>query len=124
MAAVFFISWRFDMRTTLIIALCLTLGPIVSPAIQAADTQPVPSAAAAQPYTTEDTALGDILDDAEAAAMIDKYVPGFSKDPQVEMARGMTLRQIQGYAADAFTDAVLTSLDSDFAALAAKRKAK
>ena len=112
------------MRTALIV-LGLALGSAFSMSAHAADSKPVqPASAQSAAYSTEDTALGDILDDPEAAAIIDKYVAGFSKNPEVEMARSMTLRQIQQYAMDTFTDQVLSSIDADFVALASKRKAK
>lgn len=84
------------------------------PAVPAATA----AATAAASYNVDDTPIGDILDDPAAAAIVDKYVPGFSANPETELARGMTLRMLQPYAADTFTDAVYEKLDKDFAALA------
>jgi hypothetical protein len=39
-----------------------------------------------------------------------------------EMARGMTLKQIQPYASDTVTDEVLKNMDAEFAALSTKGK--
>ena len=107
-----------------VVAVLLSLGalsPAVSPSAAAEGTE---SPAPATVYTTEETPVGEILDDADAAAIVNKYVAGFSTAPQVDQARAMTLRDIQQYAPESFTDEVLKSIDADFAALAAKRKAR
>lgn len=43
---------------------------------------------------TLDTTLGTILDDPQARAVLDKYVPGISNNPIVAMAKGMSLKMI------------------------------
>jgi hypothetical protein len=43
---------------------------------------------------TLDTTLGQILDDPQAKAVLDQYLPGISANPMVAMARGMTLNMI------------------------------
>lgn len=43
---------------------------------------------------TLDSTLGDILDDPQAAKVLDQHVPGASKHPMIAMARGMSLRMI------------------------------
>jgi hypothetical protein len=43
---------------------------------------------------TLDTTLGTLLDDPQAVAVMDQYLPGISKNPMVAMARGFTLRMI------------------------------
>jgi hypothetical protein len=43
---------------------------------------------------TLDTTLGTLLDDPQAKAILDKYLPGVSSNPLVGMARGMSLRMI------------------------------
>jgi len=117
---------EFEMRKILI-ACCLSLA--TAPTLAVADAAPakpapqqVATATAQTAYTTEDTDIGSLLDDPAAAAIIDKHMPGFSTNPETELARGMTLKQIQPYAADTITDELLQSMDADFAALAAKRK--
>jgi para-nitrobenzyl esterase len=82
---------------------------------------PAPAAPPAQAiYTTSDTDIGTLLDDPEACAIVDKHVPDFSKGEQVNMARGMTLKSIQQYAPDKFTDQVLADIDADLAKLKPK----
>jgi hypothetical protein len=43
---------------------------------------------------TLDTTLGTILDDPQAKAVLDQYLPGVSSNPLAAMARGMSLRMI------------------------------
>lgn len=43
---------------------------------------------------TLDTTLGQILDDPQAKAVLDKHLPGVSSNPIVGMAKGMTLNMI------------------------------
>lgn len=80
----------------------------------------VPAMAAGAPYTTADTTIGTLVDDAAAKAVIDKHMPGFSTNPQIEMAKAMTLKQIQGFAPDMIKDEVLAKIDVDLAKLPAK----
>ena len=82
---------------------------------------PPPKTAAHAVYTTADTDIGTLLDDPAARAVVDKHVPGFSSGDQIDMARGMTLRAIQQFAADTLTDKVLAEIDADLAKLPAKK---
>jgi len=43
---------------------------------------------------TLDTALGTILDDPQAKAVLDKFLPGISSNPLVGMAKGMSLKMV------------------------------
>jgi hypothetical protein len=43
---------------------------------------------------TLDSKVGEILDDTRAVEILERYAPGFSKNPMVGMARGMTLRSV------------------------------
>ena len=71
-------------------------------------------------YSTGDTDLGTLLDDSAARAIIDKYLPGFSSSEQIDMARGLTLKDLQQYSPDTFSDEVLAKIDADFAKLPVK----
>lgn len=75
------------------------------------------SATAAAKYTTEETPIGTLLDDPEAKAIVEKHIPGFTTNDQVDMARAMTLKQVQQYAPDDVTDEKLAAIDADFAKL-------
>ncbi len=43
---------------------------------------------------TLDTKLGTLLDHPQAKAIIDKYLPGVSTNPMIDMVKGMTLNMI------------------------------
>ena len=43
---------------------------------------------------TLDSTFGEILDNPQAVAVLDQYVPGISKNPMLAMARGMSLRMV------------------------------
>ena len=43
---------------------------------------------------TLDTKVGDILKDTRAVEILDKYVPGISKNPMLGLAKGMTLKSL------------------------------
>ncbi len=43
---------------------------------------------------TMDTKVGLILDDTGAVKILEKYVPGISKNPMVGLAKGMTLKAL------------------------------
>lgn len=69
----------------------------------------------AAPYSTTTTEIGVLLDNPETKAIIEKHIPGMTKNDQVEMARAMTLKDIQQYSPDAVTDKVLAAIDADLA---------
>ena len=43
---------------------------------------------------TLDTTLGTLLDDPQAKAVIDQYLPGVSANPMIAMAKGFTLNML------------------------------
>jgi len=43
---------------------------------------------------TLDTKVGDILKDTRALEILEKHVPGISKNPMIGMAKGFSLKQI------------------------------
>ena len=81
---------------------------------------PVPAFAQAAAYSTTTTEVGTLLDDPAAKAVLDKHVPGMTSNEQIDMARSMTLKDIQQYSPDALTDKVLADIDADLAKLKAK----
>lgn len=105
------------MRKTLIaFAAALALTPAIASA-QAA----TPAAAAAAHYSTENTTIGDIMADPAAKAVVDKHVPGMLANDQIEMAKEMTLKQIQQYSPDSLSDKTLADIDAEFAKLPVKK---
>lgn len=81
-----------------------------------------PAAAAPGPaYSTADTSIGDLIDNPETKAVVDKYLPGVSTDPQIDQGRMMTFRQVQSYAPDRFSDDTLAKMDAELAKIPAKK---
>jgi len=82
---------------------------------------PAAAAPAAPGYTTGETSIGDLLDNPVTKAVLDKYMPGMSANPQIDMARGMTLKQIQNFAPDMVKDETLAQIDADLAKIPVKK---
>lgn len=94
----------------LILASALSL---MLPMTAVAADAPAPAVA----YSTSTTTIGDLLDNAKTKEVIVKYLPEVASNPQIEMARGMTLQDIKAYAPDQVTDAKLAQVDADLAKL-------
>lgn len=105
-------------RNLLIAALLVGAAGFAAPAAYAAD--PAPAAAPAKAYSTAETPIGTLLDDPAAKAILVKYIPQLATSAQIDMARSMTLKQIQAYAGDSLTDETLGKIDWDFSKLPAK----
>ena len=43
---------------------------------------------------TLDTTIGEILDNPQAKAVLDQYLPGASSNPMIAMVRGMSLNML------------------------------
>ena len=82
---------------------------------------PAAFAAEAAHYSAAETDIGTLLDNPETKAIIDKYMPGFSSNPQVDMARSMTLKQIQSFAPDQIKEDTIGKIDADLAKVAVKK---
>jgi cytochrome P450 len=94
----------------------------VAPAVTAAPAAAAPAAekpAVSAGYSTGASKLSALIADPVARALLDTHFPGVSADKRIAMAKGMTLRTIQKFAPDQFTDAALDALDADLALLSA-----
>jgi hypothetical protein len=89
------------------------------PAVTLADASTASKTVA---YSTADTDIGTILDTPALRAIVDKHLPGFSSGDQIDMARSMTLKAIQQFAADTITDKALADIDAEFAKVSASKK--
>ncbi|KFG89520.1 Cytochrome P450 [Sphingobium herbicidovorans NBRC 16415] len=78
---------------------------------------PMPAFAQTAAYSTSTTEIGALLDDPAAKAVLDKHVPGMTANDQIDMARSMTLKDVQQYSPDEITDKVLAAIDADLAKL-------
>jgi len=67
---------------------------------------------------SSDSTVGDLLDNPAAKAILIKHVPALKDNDQIDQARPMTLRALQAYAPDTFTDKVYADIDADLATLA------
>lgn len=93
----------------------LTLSTVVGAPVLADDA----AAPAAVAYSTTSTDIGTLLDTPVTRAVLDKHIADFASNPQIDMARAMTLRQIQAFAGDMLSDDVLNAIDADLAVLPA-----
>lgn len=89
---------------------------LAAPCVALAADAPQAAQAALSTGTTD---IGTLLDNPAAKAVLDKHLPGFADNPQISMARSMTLKQIQAFAGDAITDQKLALIDADLAKLPA-----
>ena len=87
---------------------------IIAAALMAMSPMPAFAQAA---YSSNTTEIGALLDDPAAKAILEKHVPGMTTNDQVDMARAMTLKDIQQYSPDQITDKVLAEIDADLAKL-------
>lgn len=94
---------------------------LLAPAAVYAQAAPAPATSTAPAFSTADTDLGTLLDNADTKAVLVKYIPAMISNEQISMARGMTLKALQQYAADTLTDDVLAKIDVDLAKVPAKK---
>ena len=90
---------------------------LTAAALAVAAVAMAPSAFAEAPakYSTGETDIGTLLDNPATKAILVKLLPGFADNPQIDMARSMTLKQIQGFAGDALSDEKLAAVDTELA---------
>ena len=87
------------------------------PGVVARGGGPESAAASGARYSTTATKIGALLADPAAKAVLDKYFPGVSSDRRIGMAKGMTLRAIQKFAPQQFTNEALGAADTELAQL-------
>jgi hypothetical protein len=61
--------------------------------------------------------VGELIDNPQAKAVLEKYMPGFSGNPQISMARGFTLKMAAGFSGGQITPDMLSAVNADLAAL-------
>lgn len=104
------------LHASLAIALWLGGGGGVGVAAAA----PSGDAPSSKAFSTSTSTIGDILDNPAAKAVVDRHLPKVFANPQIKMARPLTLRGLQRFAKDGVSDAALAAIDADFANLAKK----
>lgn len=99
----------------------LMLGAaLLVPAIANAQTTPAaPAADAAKPAAkfNLDTPIGELLANDAAKAVLDKELPGLTQLPQLEMIKGLGLKQLQPYSDGKLTDELLAKTEASLAAI-------
>jgi len=95
--------------TNLVLTAAFVLGA-AAPA--SADTAPTAPPAT---FGTATTTLGTLLDNPATAPIVLKYLPNIAANAHIDIARTLTLKQIQAYAPDRLTDDMLAKIDADLA---------
>ncbi len=75
-----------------------------------------PTKTASQPqpfYTVKGTKLGVLLDNAATKAILQKYIPDVIGNPQIVMARGITLAALAPYTGGKLSNETLAKIDAD-----------
>lgn len=96
----------------IVAALLLLAAPQAAPA-----PAPAPATTALATRLNLDTPIETIVADAKGKAVLDADVPGVTTHPSYEMFKGMSLNQLQSYAADKLTTPVLAKAAIDLAAI-------
>lgn len=93
------------MKRTFVLAAFMTAALSVS-------AMSAPAFAAAK--LSSESTMGDLIDNKESKAVLDKHLPGMSDNPQMEQARPMSLKALQQFAPN-ITDEKLKAVDEDLA---------
>jgi len=62
---------------------------------------------------TIDSKMGDLLADPKAKAVLEKHIPGIATNPQMAMAKGMTMKMIAPMSGGKITPAILKAVEED-----------
>jgi len=62
---------------------------------------------------TIDSKMGDILADPKGKAILEKHMPGISTNPQMAMAKGMSLKMIAPMSGGKITPAILKAIEEE-----------
>jgi len=57
--------------------------------------------------------LGDLLDNADSKAVLEKHLPGISTHPQIAMGRGFPLKMVANFSGGLITNEALDKVDAD-----------
>jgi acetyl esterase/lipase len=98
-----------------IFALTIVLAP--APALLAQDSSaPVPNASApVRSQLNVDSPIGEILDNPAARAILTAHLPALVNAPQIDSARGISLRQLAHYQPAMLTPQILTAIGAELA---------
>ncbi len=68
-------------------------------------------------YDLSTTTLGQLIEDPEVAAILEKHAPGLTSNPMIEMALMMPADQAVGMAAGFIGDEEVAAISAEIAAL-------
>lgn len=108
------------MRMTLKLALAATgvLATLQVPAFAQESEQDAQAEAEHKAYSVSETQVGTLLDDPEAAAILERLIPTvYANEMFQTMGRTQTLRAIQQYEPAVLTDEKLAEIQAEFAKL-------
>lgn len=77
------------------------------------------SAFAADYYFSADYTIAQLLKSPQATQVLEKYIPGMTKSAQLEMAKGLTLRQIAEYPQSSIDAAKLQKINDELSKIKA-----
>jgi len=66
---------------------------------------------------SKESKLKDVMANPEAAAIIEQYVPGATKDPKFKLAGGLSLTQIVKMSGGQMSESLLEEVDAKLKAL-------
>lgn len=77
------------------------------------------SAHAAEHHYSVEYTVAELLKNPQAAEVLEKYLPGLSQSPELEMAKGLTLAQIAEYPQSGIDEEQLKALNAELAKIKA-----
>jgi len=66
---------------------------------------------------SQESKVGDLVKDSAAAAVLEKFIPGITTNPQMKMAHGMTLKAVASFPQAAIIKEKLAEIDVALQAL-------
>jgi hypothetical protein len=64
-----------------------------------------------------ETKLGDLLDNEQTKAVLEKHMPGISTHPQIGMGKGFALSMVAKFSGGMITEEMLQKVNDDLTAL-------
>tara|TARA_A100001391_G_scaffold1033_8_gene1525 strand:- start:10904 stop:11239 length:336 start_codon:yes stop_codon:yes gene_type:complete len=103
-------------------AAMITAAMLVAPAVSAQDAPEAAAEAPAAGYSVATTQVSVLLDDPEAAAILERLIPTvFANEMFQTMGRSQTLTTIQQFEPAALTDEKLAEIQAEFDQLASSK---
>jgi len=78
---------------------------------------PMKVAVAVKMRAASEIQMTEILDDPKKMAVLEKHAPSLAGNPQLSMARGMTLAQVAGYTEAGLSEPMVKSICEDISKL-------